>query len=214
MTRRMVPVAAVAVLAIILAAAAPAYAQHRSGGYHGGYYSGSHSGWYTGYPGYHGGYSGYYGAWPASSLALGIGTGPVWSYPYYAWTNPSATYSYYYPRYTYVNPPVSYVAPSVATNPPVTAGYEESTVPPVAAAAYAAQMTIRVPPGADLWIDNYRSGQTGEIRKFESPSTLEPGRTYTYTLTASWNNGDQIVNRVKKVIVEPGRNVYVDMTQP
>jgi uncharacterized protein (TIGR03000 family) len=228
MFRHTIPLAVAALIGAALASATPAHAQYfsRSGvrfgmgpgysaGYWPGYYSGNQPGITIGNP-----YSG---------LSVNIGYGSSWGISPYSYAYPGANLSYYYPSYytvpsyTYVNPP--YVAPSRPTEsrptytyatPGAAGGTEESSAPPsvAPAAGYAARMTIRVPEGARLWIDNYESGQLGSIRKFESPATLEPGHTYVYTLKAAWMQDGQEVARTKRVDVQPGREVLVDMTDP
>jgi uncharacterized protein (TIGR03000 family) len=155
---------------------------------------------------------------PSSGLSVNFGYGPTWGPSGYSYAYPS----YVVPSYTYVNPP--YVAPSYAresaptyanARPAATGGYEESSAQPTeASAANAARLTVRLPEGARLWLDDYESGQTGATRKFESPATLEPGHTYFYTLKAVWMQDGQEVVRTRRVDVQPNRDVFVDMTAP
>jgi uncharacterized protein (TIGR03000 family) len=219
MFRRTVPLA-VAALVAVLVSTAPANAQgfFWSGARisPGGYYNNAWDGYSYYRPGVTLGN-------PSSGVSINIGVTPSWGNPYYRDTN--------VPNYNSVSPPYvhrwleTYPYPSPAprsfteryySRSSADEGFEESAAPPVvssaATAASTALMSIRVPAGARLWIDDYESGQTGSIRRFESPATLRPGRTYVYTVTASWTGPDgQPVTRARKIDVEPGREVYVDM---
>jgi uncharacterized protein (TIGR03000 family) len=64
---------------------------------------------------------------------------------------------------------------------------------------------------AELKIGDHLTKQTGNSRLFVSPP-LEPGQAYTYTLTATWEpNNYTTVIRTRKVSVQAGREVAVDL---
>src|SRR5262245_60010354 len=66
---------------------------------------------------------------------------------------------------------------------------------------------------AELLVDCHVTKQTGTSRLFHSPP-LEPGRTFTYTLTATWEpNNYTKITRTRKVAVQAGREVEVDLRQ-
>jgi uncharacterized protein (TIGR03000 family) len=64
---------------------------------------------------------------------------------------------------------------------------------------------------AELKIGDHLTKQTGTSRLFVSPP-LEPGQAFTYTLTATWEpNNYTTVIRTRKVRVQAGREVEVDL---
>jgi uncharacterized protein (TIGR03000 family) len=52
-----------------------------------------------------------------------------------------------------------------------------------------AQIDIRVPETAEVWIDDVRLNQHGRRRRFIS-MPMEPDRTFTYEVTARWRQND------------------------
>jgi uncharacterized protein (TIGR03000 family) len=178
------------------------YGSHNYGGhnyYRGGY--GYYRPWYGGY--------GRYGYYPYSGFGLGLALGGLgygygYSYPYYG--------SYGYPYYadsTYYGP--SYVENDVAVVP------SESYYPPAEpapAVATSATLTVQLPADAKLWIDGQPTAQTGPARTFQTPANLEPGRTYSYKLTAEWVENSQTVTREREVTFQPGNQAVVNMTVP
>ena len=80
-------------------------------------------------------------------------------------------------------------------------------------AAGTAQITVRVPPDATLWVDSMQSTQTGPVRTFVTPATLQPGQSYSYTLKAQWTENGQPVVRERRVDFQAGNQVIVDLTQ-
>jgi uncharacterized protein (TIGR03000 family) len=70
-------------------------------------------------------------------------------------------------------------------------------------------------PQADveLTIDGEPTKQTGTERRFTSPP-LNPCRTFTYTLSATWDkNSYTTIIRNRKVVVRAGQEVEVDLRQ-
>jgi uncharacterized protein (TIGR03000 family) len=66
---------------------------------------------------------------------------------------------------------------------------------------------------AQLRIENQPTQQTGTNRLFVSPP-LEPGQTFTYTLSATWEpNNYTTITRTRKVVVRGGQQVEVDLRQ-
>jgi len=63
-------------------------------------------------------------------------------------------------------------------------------------------------PDSQLRIEGNATQQTGTERVFDSPS-LEPGKTFTYTLKATWREGDREVNKEKQVKVMAGQESTV-----
>jgi uncharacterized protein (TIGR03000 family) len=101
----------------------------------------------------------------------------------------------------------------------------ESPRPPAAAAVqrslYApspvtneATILVRLPdPEARVAFDDTPTRQTGEVRTFRSPP-LDPAKTYTYTVRATWMENGREVTRSKDVKVEAGQGATVDFREP
>jgi uncharacterized protein (TIGR03000 family) len=189
---------------------------HNSGGYYGhnnGYYG--HNGYYPSYGygviGYGGLYGGYVGnGW---GIAVGVPVGGYYNYGYRPYYGGGYGYSspYYGGSYSY-SQSNTYVQPSA----PTTSAYTpQSTLPPPTdnANANAVNMEVRVPENATLYIQGQKSDTTGTARRFVS-AALEPGRNYVYELRATWMDANgKLVDRSKKVDVQAGAWVGVDMTQ-
>ncbi|MFL5341514.1 MAG: TIGR03000 domain-containing protein [Gemmataceae bacterium] len=179
---------------------------HSSAYHNGSYHNGSyHNGSYhNGY--YHNGYW-----WPGFGLYLGF---PLFSY---GWGYSRYDYGIgapYYQNNYYYGPIDSYAA---APHPPTAADY-----PPEAAPAqndestdpHVANVEVRVPANATLWILGQKSNTTGDVRHFYSPPLAE-GNTYTYDIRARWNDANgKPMERTKKVDVKAGAWVGVDFNRP
>lgn len=75
-----------------------------------------------------------------------------------------------------------------------------------------AQIRVLVPsPDANIWFDDTPTHQKGACRLFVSPH-LDGGKTYTYTVKASWLEKGREVTREKQVKVRPGQESVVDFT--
>ncbi|MDB5313646.1 MAG: hypothetical protein JWO38_7848 [Gemmataceae bacterium] len=73
---------------------------------------------------------------------------------------------------------------------------------------------LKVPESAaEVYVDGTRTTQTGIDRVFESPP-LEPGKDYTYELTARWVDRGVQVERKKLVTGKPGEVVRLDLSAP
>ncbi len=73
-----------------------------------------------------------------------------------------------------------------------------------------ATIIVRVPADATLTVGNQATKQQGAERRFVTPD-LVPGYTYSYDLTARWMRGDQEFTAKRKVELQPGQTVLVDM---
>jgi uncharacterized protein (TIGR03000 family) len=69
-----------------------------------------------------------------------------------------------------------------------------------------AQIDLRVPEGAEVWIAGTKTGQTGPQRRFVSPP-LTPGKTYTYEVRVTWKDGAREVNQSRELPVDAGARV-------
>ena len=72
---------------------------------------------------------------------------------------------------------------------------------------------IRVPAGAEIWIDDEKTRQTGPVRVFSSP-TLEKGKEYHYTVRARWSLAGKPVEQTQSVAVQGGVRARVNFPRP
>lgn len=183
---------------------------YNGGAYHGGNYHGGnyyHNGYHNG--GYYGGYRGYpyYGYGYPFGLAIGLGFGSYYSSPYYG--------SGYYGNGGYSSYAVSAYSPdysygqttsleSFPANPPIE---RSATAYPLAADKV--RMLIIVPtPDVELTINGQATTQQGTDRLFDSPS-MEPGKTYVYSLRATWSKDGHQITRKKDIDVETGKTYTI-----
>jgi len=179
---------------------------------HSGYAGGHH--YYGGQNYYRPGYGGYAYGYPRSSFNLGINIGGLgfgYGYPrYYGYG-----YGYGYPAYAANGYPAysTYAVPSYSTyEVPTTSYYPPTETAPAPVATNSARLTIEVPADARLWIDGQLSNQTGPVRTYETPATLEPGRAYSYRLVAEWVENGQTVSRERTVQFAAGNQLLVNLT--
>jgi uncharacterized protein (TIGR03000 family) len=90
---------------------------------------------------------------------------------------------------------------------PAQGGVAPENVPPIAV------IEIHVPTGAEVWVDDQKSRQTGSKRVFRSPQ-LERGKTFQYTVRARWISNKLPVEQTQQISVEAGGRVVIDFTQP
>jgi uncharacterized protein (TIGR03000 family) len=76
-----------------------------------------------------------------------------------------------------------------------------------------AQIPVRLPANAQLWVDDQQSPLTGPNRILVTPP-LEQGKTYSYTLKAQWDDNGRPVTQERKVSFQAGRSATVDFNQP
>jgi uncharacterized protein (TIGR03000 family) len=165
------------------------------------------------YRGYGGGYGrGYYGSYYSP-----------YSYGYYR----PYSYGYYSPYYT-----TGYYTPYASSNYGWTSayvgvpGYRDASYPQYSLDARnmttyrsfyapeqdANQATIRVlvpDPNAKVTFDDSTTQQMGTDRLFTSPP-LDPNKTYSYTVKATWMENGKEATRSQEVKVQPGRSTTVD----
>jgi uncharacterized protein (TIGR03000 family) len=78
----------------------------------------------------------------------------------------------------------------------------------------AATVRVSLPEAsARVSFENTPTQQTGAERVFVSPA-LEPGKSYTYMVRATWQENGQEVTRTKEVQVQAGRTTAVDFRAP
>jgi len=73
-----------------------------------------------------------------------------------------------------------------------------------------AKIRVTVPAGAELAFDGYKTGQTGEVRFFESPP-LPLGQKFKYTVKASWKAQGKSVVQERELLVRAGEETSVDL---
>jgi uncharacterized protein (TIGR03000 family) len=76
-----------------------------------------------------------------------------------------------------------------------------------------ALITVRLPSDAKLLVDDMPTNETGPVRQFVIPGSLEKGKTYHYNLKAEWMENGQPVTRDRKVDFQAGNQVVVDFNQ-
>ena len=179
----------------LVATAGTASAQHGHGHGHGGHGHGHGHGGHGhghGHGHYHGGHHhhgsfGFYGyAYPRSYYSYGYG------YPYYGGT------TYYAPQY-YVQP-----APTVVNYPPSATVETTENI---------ARIEVRLPVAdAQVWIEGRATTSRSLNRLYESPE-LTPGKSYSYTMKATWTQDGQPVTQERQVSVAAGQASVVDFTR-
>lgn len=76
------------------------------------------------------------------------------------------------------------------------------------AAAERARLTVQVPPGAKLFIDDQPMKAASDVRNFNTPR-LERGQAYYYEVRAEVVRDGKPVSETKKVVVRAGEDVAV-----
>ena len=188
-----------------------------------GNYYGAHPGSYYGHNGYYGngwyGHNGYYGhgyygyggfGWPGYGLFGGF---PLFSYP---WGYSRYDYGYgapYYQGSYYYGPVDSYVAaptevPDMSYMPETAAAPSDQSMDP-----NVANVEVRLPANATLWVLGQKTDTTGAVRHLYSPE-LKPGETYTYQFRARWTDANgKTLERTKSVDVKAGAWIGVDFNK-
>jgi uncharacterized protein (TIGR03000 family) len=87
--------------------------------------------------------------------------------------------------------------------------------PKVATSPQSAELVVRVPAGAKVFVEDRPTTSTGPERHFET-AELQPGRPYTYSIRADLDRDGKTVSQVKKVTVKAGElaNVAFDWPNP
>jgi uncharacterized protein (TIGR03000 family) len=73
-----------------------------------------------------------------------------------------------------------------------------------------AVIKVLIPGDARLAVDDSETKATGGERKFVTPP-LAPGRTFSYTLTAVWQDGGRRIKRMAIATVQAGEETVVDL---
>lgn len=82
-------------------------------------------------------------------------------------------------------------------------------LPPADARPDRASIRVSVPtPDTKVWFDGAETEQKGTEREFVSPP-LAAGRSYTYTVKATWTKDGREITREKQIRVRPGQETAV-----
>jgi len=181
------------------------------GGFHGGGFRGSGfrgSGFHNG--GFHRGFNGGFGGYGYYPSYGDYGYSPYY-YNNYAYDSPSSTSE---PGYygAYGDETSSYPDSYYSVTPP-TSNYQYGYSPAPAGADASAQLTVRVPANAEIWVNGSKTTSTGPVRQYQSPP-LAPGKQYAYDLSARWTENGREVTQKQTVDVSPGAHVNVAFPTP
>jgi uncharacterized protein (TIGR03000 family) len=187
----------------------------RFGGYHGGFYHGAYN--YRPYYGYRPHYYPAYGYYPYyyNNYPYGYGYSPYADgyYPYYGYSPYYGSYfddGSWYPSLAGTYSP-SYAGGSAAVSP-LPATFQG--LPRGAQADATAHVTVKVPAGANIWINGSKSDALGSVREFQSPPLL-PGYQHTYEFRAQWKNDyGTMVTQTQQVVVSAGDHVQIHFPVP
>lgn len=200
------------------------------GGWGSGYYGGS--GWGGGYGrGYYGNYGYPYGLGLGVTLG-GLGYSGYYNNGYYNNGFYSDGVPYYSDSTYYGTPYVTAPSGQISVNSDgaILSNYQvqnpgggpviNSTGPTVAMQSFysapatsagKADLTVRVPADAQVWLGSMQSGQTGAERHFSFPAL--PAGSNMFTVRATWMENGQTVSRDKQVDMKAGGNEMVDFTK-
>jgi uncharacterized protein (TIGR03000 family) len=71
-------------------------------------------------------------------------------------------------------------------------------------------LVAHLPQDAQIWIDDFKSKQKGEVRQFESPP-LKPGEDFKYTVRVNWSEEGRLVSQSRVVHVHAGEIQCIDL---
>jgi len=237
MNKRLILASIAGLLAIGLMAS-PAFAQRGGrGGWGGG---GRSYGGFGGYGGGYGGYGRGYGNWGGYGnnwggygnnwyggygRGYGIGIGLGFGSPYYGnyynnggyysngyyGTPNSYAYGTYVDQQPIISSDLSNYQVQMNSEPTGSSVAMQSFYSGPSNSAGSAQLSVKVPADAQVWLGNMESGQQGTDRQFSFPAL--PAGDNMFTLHATWNENGQTVTRDRQVNVKAGANATVDLTK-
>jgi uncharacterized protein (TIGR03000 family) len=85
---------------------------------------------------------------------------------------------------------------------------EPPSAEPPPAELQSATLDVRLPAGATLYIQGYKTKQTGSDRHFVTPPLAE-GQTYRYTLKAIWSEDGRSKEVERQVVVHGGEQALI-----
>ena len=75
-------------------------------------------------------------------------------------------------------------------------------------------LEVRLPDAdGECWLGGIKQRGQGTVRRFQTPE-LEPGKSYTYRVSAAWHKNGQFVTEERRVSVQANSSVVVDFTKP
>jgi uncharacterized protein (TIGR03000 family) len=75
-------------------------------------------------------------------------------------------------------------------------------------------LEVRLPDAeSECWFGGVKQRGQGTVRRFQTPE-LEPGISYTYTVSAAWHKNGHFVTEERRVSVQANSFVVVDFTKP
>ncbi len=86
-------------------------------------------------------------------------------------------------------------------------------LPPAPAAAERARITVKLPPGATLYVDGRKNDRTEPVREFSTPP-LPQGQEFAYLMKAEVVRDGRPEYQLTKVTFRAGEIVTVDFTAP
>lgn len=89
-------------------------------------------------------------------------------------------------------------------------GKQQEEESEVSAVASPATLVVNLPASARLTVDGVQTRSTSSVRTFVSPA-LEPGKSFSYTLTAEYSRDGQPLTVTRRVRVTAGETVRVDL---
>ena len=75
-----------------------------------------------------------------------------------------------------------------------------------------ADVEVRVPEGAEVWFDDYKTATTGTTRVFSTPELTPADKTFRYEVKARWMENGEPVERTRTAEVKAGQRTTVDFT--
>jgi len=137
-------------------------------------------------------------------VAIGVGVGvgrPYYGYPGY----------YGYPRYYGYYPYPSYYAVPVYQPVYVVPPVRAAATPSATASPNTAQVEIHLPDAnAEVWLEGRKMPSNGSATRVYASPPLEPGKSYTYHVTAAWFQNGKVVKEERSVPVTAGATQVVD----
>jgi uncharacterized protein (TIGR03000 family) len=72
------------------------------------------------------------------------------------------------------------------------------------------EITMHVPPDAQVWIDRNKTTSTGSTRLFGCPP-IPRGRNYTYNIVARWTENGRSVEKKRQITFRAGDHIYLNL---
>ena len=128
------------------------------------------------------------------------GYGRYYGYPgYYGYYPRAYGVAVYQPVYVMPVAPVYSAAPAY------------SVVPSAATPANSATVQVLVPDAnAEVWMEGQKMPSNGSATRVYASPALEPGKNYTYSVTATWFQNGKIVKQERSVPISAGATQVVD----